>query len=342
MPGPVRILYLDDDAGLGVLLGRALTPRGYVVESVETGEDALARLNAASFDVVAMDHNLTNEIGLDVIPRIRALPDAPPIIYVTGSEDVRIAVAALKAGAVDYVWKDVQGHYRELLAQAVDTAVEQEKFKREREHAQQQVAEARDRAEAMLKEVNHRVANSLAIVSSLVQMQAHAIADPVAREAMRDTQARISAIAGVHKRLYTSSDVRTVDVNDYLRSLVEESGAGLAQAVHLKFLPSPDELTIATDRAVWIGVIVTELLTNAAKYAYPAGTTGEIRVCVRSLPGQIEIAVEDDGVGWLGQGPIQGSGMGTRIIRAMTQSLQTELRYDAAGNGTRASFTLVC
>src|ERR1700743_2905352 len=193
MTTPVRILYLDDDPGLGVLLSRALTPHGYAVESVQSGEEAIERLRRERFDVVALDHNLTNEVGLDIIPKVRALPSAPPIIYVTGSEDVRVAVAALKAGAVDYVWKDVQGHYRELLRQAGDAAIAQQKLKRESEEAQRQIVEAKNRAELLLKEVNHRVANSLAIVSSFVQMQAHAIADAEAREMLRETQARITA-----------------------------------------------------------------------------------------------------------------------------------------------------
>jgi DNA-binding response OmpR family regulator len=101
MQGPVRILYVDDDAGLGILLSRALAPHGLGVEAVQSGEEGLARLREEFFDVVALDHNLTNEVGLDLIPKIRALPNAPPIIYVTGSDDVRVAVAALKAGAVD-------------------------------------------------------------------------------------------------------------------------------------------------------------------------------------------------------------------------------------------------
>ena len=60
-----------------------------------------------------------------------ALPQAPPVIYVTGSEDSRVAVAALKAGAVDYVWKDVQGQFRELLGEAVATALRQEALRRD-------------------------------------------------------------------------------------------------------------------------------------------------------------------------------------------------------------------
>jgi len=338
MTTPVRILYLDDDPGLGVLLSRALAPHGYAVESVQSGEEAIERLGRERFDVVALDHNLTNEVGLDILPRIRALSNPPPVIYVTGSEDVRIAVAALKAGAVDYVWKDVQGHYRELLRQAIDTAVEQEKLKHEREESQRQIAEARDRAELLLKEVNHRVANSLAIVSSFVQMQANAMSDPAAKDMMRDTQARISAIAGVHRRLYTSSDVRFVEVNAYLRSLVDELAAGLnLDRRDLKFVPAGDDIVLTTDKAVSLGVIITELLTNATKYAYGEGARGEIRLRVKRLDAdKLEIAVEDDGIGWHGTGEIKGTGLGSRIIKAMAQSLQAELRYDSGDGGTKA------
>ena len=338
MAGAVRVLYIDDDAGLGVLLSHALAPHGYSVETLESSEDALARLADTRFDVVALDHNLVNEVGLDIIPKIRALSHAPPIIYVTGSEDVRIAVAALKAGAVDYVWKDVQGHYRELLRQAIDTALAQEKLKRESEEARLQITEARDRAEMLLKEVNHRVANSLAIVSSFVQMQANAMADPSARSMLRDTQARIAAIAGVHRRLYTSSDVRFVDVNEYLRSLVEELATTLNHdSEHLKFAPSSNEILLGTDKAVSLGVIITELVTNASKYAYEASHQGQIRVSVDRLPSDVlAVVVEDDGIGWNGTGPIQGSGLGSRIIKAMAHSLQASLDYDTTVSGTRA------
>jgi two-component sensor histidine kinase/CheY-like chemotaxis protein len=341
MPSQVRILYLDDDAGLGVLLNRALAPHGYYVETVETGEEALAKLAGETFDVLAMDHNLGSEVGLDVIPKIRALPHPPPIIYVTGSEDVRVAVAALKAGAVDYVWKDVQGHYRELLRQAVDQAIDQEKLKRASEEAQHQIAEARDRAEMLLKEVNHRVANSLAIVSSLVQMQANAISDTAAKDMLQDTYARITAIAALHKRLYTSADVSQVEINAYCKSLVEDLATTLNLGGQLKFTPAGTSVSITTDKAVSLGVIITELLTNASKYAYAHPGAGPIRLCIgKKDDGRIEIRVEDDGVGWSGKGEIKGSGLGSRIIKAMSQSLQSDLRYDTSGQGTRAILTL--
>jgi two-component sensor histidine kinase len=330
----VRILYVDDDVGLGVLLAKSLAPYGYDVEAVETGEAALQRLETDRYGVVALDHNLTSEVGLDLIPRIRSLPSPPPIIYVTGSDEARVAVAALKAGAVDYVWKDVQGHYRELLHEAIKTALEQEKLRQQAEEAHRQVQEARDRAEALLREVNHRVANSLALVSSFMHLQAHALSDPAAKQMLHDALARISAVAGVHRRLYTSSDVRSVEVNAYLEGLVEELGASASDRCVVQFSPVTSQVHVPTDRAVSLGVIVAELLTNAVKYAYPSGA-GEVRV-ILTCPDDdsLQVCVEDDGVGWSGEGAPQGSGLGTRIIRAMAQSLQAEVRYLAPGRGT--------
>jgi len=341
MKTPVRLLYVDDDVGLGILLGRALASSGCAVEAVVTGEEAMAKLKGGGYDLVALDHNLINEVGLDLIPLIRALPEAPPIIYVTGSEDARIAVAALKAGAVDYVWKDVQGHYRELLGQSVKTALEQEKLKREAEAAQREVSTQRDRAETLLREVNHRVANSLAIVSSFVQMQANAMADAETRNMLLETNARITAIASVHRRLYTSPDVRSVEVNVYLASLVEELAAAmnLAKRNSLRLVAAPSEINLATDKAIALGVIVTELVTNAYKYAY-GEKGGEIRIRAGVEGDRLVVAVEDDGVGWNGVGEVRGTGLGSRIIRAMAQTAQAEMRYDTSQGGTRALITV--
>jgi two-component sensor histidine kinase len=341
MEAPVRILYIDDDVGLGILLNRALAPAGYAVEAVVSGEDALVRLKDGAYDLVALDHNLVNEVGLDLIPLIRALPDAPPVIYVTGSEDARIAVAALKAGAVDYVWKDVQGHYRELLGQSIKTALEQEKLKRAAEAAQREVHAQRDRAETLLREVNHRVANSLAIVSSFVQMQANTISDAQARDMLRDTQARITAIASVHRRLYTSDDVRQVEVNVYLASLAEELALAMnmERGNSLRLVAAPSEIMLATDKAIALGVIVAELVTNAYKYAY-GEKGGEIRIRAASENGTLSVVVEDDGVGWNGTGEIKGSGLGSRIVRAMAQTAQADVSYDTSKGGTRAVITV--
>ena len=251
-----RILYIDDDPGLGRLVRRALEARGYAVEICPDGAAGLARLAQGGIDAVALDHHMPGQTGLDLLPEIRALPEAPPVIYVTGSEDSRVAVAALKAGAVDYVWKDVQGQFRELLGEAVATALRQESLRRDKERAEAEVREARDRAELLLREVNHRVANSLALVAALAHMQRNAVTDSAAKAALDEMQARISAIAGIHRRLYTSDDVESVELDAYLQSLVEELQAamrasGRDHAIRLRAAP----VRLSTDKAVSVGVV---------------------------------------------------------------------------------------
>jgi len=333
-----RILYIDDDPGLGRLIRRSLEARGYAVELCASGAEGLARLAQGGIDAVALDHHMPGQTGLDLLPEIRALPRAPPVIYVTGSEDTRVAVAALKAGAVDYVLKDVQGQFRELLCEAVDTALRQEALRRDKERAEAEMREARDRAELLLREVNHRVANSLALVAALAHMQRNAVTDPAAKAALDEMQARISAIAGIHRRLYTSDDVESVALDAYLGSLIEELQAamrasGRDHAIRLRSEP----VHLSPDKAVSVGVVVTELVTNAYKYAYPLGTSGEIRVAVdHDGADTIRLAVEDDGIGWTGEGEIRGTGLGSRIVRAMATNLRSALSYTPDGPGTRA------
>ncbi len=205
------------------------------------------------------------------------------------------------------------------------------------------LAQARDKAEVLLAEVNHRVANSLAMVSSLVRLQSRTITDKAAQDALKETQARIDAIASVHKSLYSSGDARFVDFDEYLSSLLGNIETAMRDEGHGASLRCDlDALRLRPDTSVNLGVIATELVTNAFKYAYP-NRAGEVRVRLTRLSGdQAELVVEDDGVGRGADAPPKGTGLGTRIVNAMARTIGADVEYFVRHPGYGARLAFAC
>jgi DNA-binding response OmpR family regulator len=105
------LLYIDDDAALARLVERGLKRLGFHVVHAASGEAGLAHLEQGGIDVVALDQYMPGLDGLETLERILAIPNTPPVVFVTASQDSKIAVTALKAGAVDYLVKDTQGDF---------------------------------------------------------------------------------------------------------------------------------------------------------------------------------------------------------------------------------------
>ncbi|WBO23183.1 response regulator [Sphingomonas abietis] len=339
-----RILYIDDDAGLCRLMSRALQRMGCVVDTAQSGAEGVAKASLGGFDLIAVDHFMPGQDGLETLAQLRALPDAPPVVYVTGSEDGRIAVAALKAGAVDYVVKTVGEDFFALLAAAFEQAREKQRLAAAKVAMEEDLRLSNARLETLLKEVNHRVANSLQLVSAFVHMQSAALPDAAAKSALQDVQRRIQAIAQVHRRLYTGNAVDAVAMDDYLSALVGELQETWSTPAAPRVLTLASEpIRMKTDRAVSLGVIVNELVSNACKYAYPANESGEVRiVLMREGEDHFVLRVEDDGCGIEGGVSPKGTGVGTKVIRAMAKSLHGELSYDLGHSGVRAILSAAC
>lgn len=334
---PIKVLYVDDDMALVRLAQRVLGRQGFDLVHAKDSEEALSKLHNMHVHVVALDHYLPDGTGLELLSRLKELEAKPAVVYVTGSSELSVAVAALKEGASDFVPKTVGDDFLVLLASALEQAFEKSLLQAEKEQAERELRIAKDRAEVLLKEVNHRVANSLSLVASLVSLQASAITDSVAKNALNETQSRIYAISMVHKRLYSSSDVRFVALNEYLAGLLEHLQISMHDQWKGATLKAElDALLLRTDQSISLGIVVAEWVTNSCKYAYPGGT-GEIRVRLRRLSEQqAQLSVEDDGVGREEDGSVKGTGLGTRIVRAMAQSMNATVEYTSLSPGTAA------
>ena len=342
---PIRLLYVDDDPALVGLVRHAMEQRGYTVEIAADEAAGLGRIGAAEIDAVALNHARPGQGDrLATLTRIRDLDDPPPVIAVTGSDDSGLAIAALKSGAADTVVKGADGAFYDRLDAAIRSAIQTTTLRREKAFAGREVKDARDRFEALAAERqvlmrggNHRVGNSLQLVAAFLHLQATSAA-PETRAALSEANRRVLAIAQVHRRLYSSDDVSSVALHHYLAGLVEDirQSADAERTTSQLSLRSA-EVDIDPDSAVTIGIVVTELVINAMKYAYP-GSSGPIQVLLDRLDDtQCRLTVEDEGVG---QGTVAATtraGIGRSIITAMASKLNAVVEYRPDGVGTQAT-----
>jgi two-component sensor histidine kinase len=189
----------------------------------------------------------------------------------------------------------------------------------------------------LLREVNHRVGNSLQIIASLLHLQGSAEASSDVKQALEAARNRVMAVAQVHRRLYTSDDVKSVALDEYLKALAEDLRDSSDADTTIILSLDTEPIEVQPDRAVAAGIIVTELVLNALKHAYPTGK-GPIRVGLRA-DGALRtcLSVEDDGVGRDVSGGAIRKGLGQMIVKTMANKLDAEWSYDTVHRGTRVT-----
>ena len=277
--------------------------------------------------------------GLDMLAEIIALEDHPPVVFVTGNDDTAVAVKAIHSGALDFVVKTVGDSFFDVLDGRLRQALSRDKLERDKRAAEADLRLANERLELLVREVHHRVSNSLQMVLSFVAMQAKQSAEPTVRAALDDIQNRIKAISKVHQRLYTRDDLTTIDLDAYLANLVDDLRESLPKGVTLALSAEP--VVVSPDTGVSVGVIVNELVSNAAKYAFRSGQTGRINVTLEpEADGGFAVTVDDDGDGIdLASSPV-GTGLGTRIVEAIARGLGTKARVVERETGTAIRFSV--
>lgn len=211
----------------------------------------------------------------------------------------------------------------------------------------------RNRAETLLTDVNHRVGNNLALVSSFLAMQQRALTSPEAVNALTGARARVQAIASAHRKLRLGADFATVRANEVLGAVLDDICAGLPANGHIGVRYELAPLEIQARDAVSLGVLTSELVMNAVKHAFPGGLRGEVTVIFAGNGATPYLEVIDDGVGYAidknesGQGDAEetSSGLGARIIEMVGRQFggcaqRSRARDDPERPGTRVRIEL--
>ncbi len=203
----------------------------------------------------------------------------------------------------------------------------------ERERHERSLKAALERQQFLLKEMNHRVKNSLSLVVGMLRLQAREDSHPEFAQHLEDATLRVGAIARVHEQLYQSADVERFDVGRYIEAICKDLSASFGQCeIDVQAQPG---IIISTDRAISSALIVNELVSNAAKHAYQGRGAGKVWVNVATTRvDSFAIAVRDEGDGLPEDFQFgKGKGLGARMVRALTEQLNASLEVVAQHPG---------
>jgi PAS domain S-box-containing protein len=194
--------------------------------------------------------------------------------------------------------------------------------------------------EMLLQEVHHRVKNNLAILSSLLELQAVTLVDPGMREIVRDTQSRILSVASVHEALYQTGDAGGIDLGEYVSRLTTELREAYVGERGIEVEYDLDRYVVSQHRAIHFGLMVNELISNAFKHAFPASLErrGRVRLTLRESGDALRLLVEDNGVGLPEDFIVDNSdSLGMQVVAMLADQMNGEIAYASTpGNGTRA------
>ena len=212
-------------------------------------------------------------------------------------------------------------------ANILGMAIERQRFERD-------LKAALARHEVLLREVDHRVKNSLQLVVSILRIQGDGATQPEVRRHLQEAAGRISAIARVHQRLNQTVQIESLDLGAYLADLCRDVDEVAATCqITAEVVPG---IEIATVRAISTALLVNELIANAAKHAYPEESSARVWVnLTKADENKIVISIRDEGIGLPSGFDLKsGNGLGMRIIGALAKQLDAEIQIQARHPGT--------
>lgn len=187
------------------------------------------------------------------------------------------------------------------------------------------------------REVEHRVKNTLQLISSIVLLQGRRAKDDGARQALKAVQQRVAAVSVSHRHVGWNEDGERVELAALVREIVGDL-AGSAGREGVAIDLDLESVTIAGRQGAPVALLVAETVGNALRHAFPGDRSGRIRVTLRRVSDTFELSISDDGIG-MAEG-MQAAGFGLSVVQLMTQQLRGKLSVDPTQPGLRLSVTV--
>jgi two-component system, sensor histidine kinase len=369
-----RLLYIEDDEGLARLLQLRLERQRFSVDIANTAEDGLRMLHEQVYDLALLDYHLPGMSGLELLDELMGRENMPPVIILTASGDERVAVSALEKGAADYAVKDAGQSYLDLLPAIMQAAYMRQALQRENARQQQELKEAKEKAEAandaksnFLATMSHEIRTPLNVVTGLTTVLAKTNLDANQSKIVATLSSNaalllrlindlldISRIEGGHVAL-ESTQFQFSAVLEDIRLMFEEQ-ANQKQII-LRISDQTVGQTFVGDRTR-VQQIVMNLVSNAIKFT----EAGEVEVVATSSVRDdgkhcIELCVRDTGIGIAPEHlPVifnkftqadetitrryGGSGLGLSIVHSLAKMMDGDVRIDSTP-GKGSQFTAV-
>ena len=315
------LVVLDDV--LRVVVASRSFYRAFAVTSPETEGRLLHELGNGQWDIPALRELLTGVIPHHTtIEGFEVEHDFPTIGRKT---------MLLNARKVFY-----EGNNSTSLLVAIEDITERRALERDKDELLRQ-------KDLLLREMNHRINNSLQIIASILLLKAHTVQSDDTRRHLQDAHERVMSVAAVQEQLHPTPFGALIEAKSYLTKLCESLAASMIlddQPISIRVEAGKGSTT--SEQAVSMGLITTELVMNALKHGFPGGASGKIVVGFESTDLAWRLAVSDDGVGIstrLADAPVR-TGLGTSIVEALTRQLGGRVATSAASPGTTVSVTV--